>query len=67
MSLFIELIKGWTNGGTYCYKVTMHKKNNEKANVVKEYTSDFENGICWGYNRFCKISDIEKDGFWDKE
>ena len=35
--------------------------------MEKEYISDFENSICWGYNRFCKIADLENEGFLDKE
>lgn len=67
MSLFIELVKGWNNGGHYSYKVILVKPGKEEENIEKEYVSEFENQICWGYNRFCKIEDIEKEGFWDKE
>lgn len=67
LSLFIEMVKGWENGGSYCYKVVLVKPGKESQNLEKEYVSDFENSICWGYNRFCKISDLESEGFWEKE
>ena len=67
LSLFIELVKGWNNGGHYCYKIILVKPGKENENIEKEYVSEFENQICWGYNRFCKIEDIEREGFLDKE
>ena len=33
------------------------------GNVVREFESDFEVSECWGYNRFHKISFLERDGF----
>lgn len=27
--------------------------------------SDFENAVCWGYNRFYRIEDLERDGYLD--
>lgn len=67
LSLFVELVKGWENGGTYCYKVILIKPGKENENIEREYISEFENSICWGYNRFCKLDDIENQGFWDRE
>ena len=43
------------------------KPGKEEENIEKEYISDFEDAICWGYNRFCKSDIIENEGFWDKE
>ena len=67
LSLFVEMVKGWELGGSYCYKVILIKPGKESENIEREYVSDFENSICWGYNRFCKIEDIEGQGFWDRE
>ena len=50
LSLFIEMVKGWENGGSYSYKVVLVKPGKENQNLEKEYVSDFENSICWGYN-----------------
>ena len=59
LSLFVEMVKGWENGGSFCYKVILIKPGKEEDNIEREYVSEFENSICWGYNRFCKIEDIE--------
>ena len=67
LSLFVEMVKGWDNGGAYCYKVTLVKPHREADNIEREYISEFENSICWGYNRFCKLDDIETQGFWNSE
>lgn len=44
------MVKGWENGGSYSYKVVLVKAGKENQNLEKEYVSDFENSICWGYN-----------------
>lgn len=38
-----------------------------KANFWKEFSSDFQDGECWGYNKFYRIENLEKDGFIDKK
>lgn len=67
LSLFVEMVKGWNQGGSYCYKIALVKPVNENENVEREYVSEFENSICWGYNRFIKIEDLENQGFLDRE
>ena len=37
----------------------------EEGDLVKEYVSLFENQVCWGYNRFYKIDELEENGFLD--
>jgi hypothetical protein len=36
----------------------MLPKNNNGHYVTREFTSEFENGECWGYNRFFKIENL---------
>lgn len=67
LSLFVEMVKGWNQGGSYSYKITLVKIDRETENIEREYISEFENSICWGYNRFIKIEDLENQGFLDKE
>lgn len=67
LSLFVEMVKGWSQVGSYCYKITLVKPERESENVEREYVSEFENSICWGYNRFIKIEDLENQGFLDRE
>lgn len=66
LSVFIEMVKGWEGGGSYYYKVVLIKANNDGENIERDYTSEYENSICWGYNRFCKLEDLETQGYWDK-
>lgn len=65
LALFVEMVSGWKNGGTYCYKVVLVKSGKETENIEREYISEFENSICWGYNRFVRLDDIMTNGFWD--
>ena len=68
MSVFVELVKGWPRGGSYSYKITMKRRFGLMGDhLEKEYNSDFDNGVCWGYNRFYRIEDLERDGFLDPE
>jgi len=32
-------------------------------NVLREFTSDFEIGECWGYNRFFRLDLLKYEGF----
>lgn len=59
MSVFVELVKGWPKGGSYSYKITMKKSSQgNDGHLEKEYVSDFENAVCWGYNRFFRIDEL---------
>jgi len=31
--------------------------------IVREFSSDFEVGECWGYNRFYRIDLLDREGF----
>lgn len=35
--------------------------------IVREFASDFEEGECWGYNRFFKIDNLDREGFLDSD
>jgi tripartite motif-containing protein 37 len=37
--------------------------NDETKNVLREFTSDFEIGECWGYNRFFRLDLLSTEGF----
>lgn len=44
----------------------MNKKNPSQC-VIREFASDFEEGECWGYNRFFQIDLLDKDGYLDED
>ena len=58
ISVFLEMVKGYSNVGEYDYKIEMINHNDPQNNVSREYTSEFEVGECWGYNRFYRIESI---------
>lgn len=64
LSIFLEMVGGWSSG-LYNYKIVLVKPSREQQNIERDYSSEFENGICWGYNRFCKLEDLENQGFLD--
>lgn len=70
LSVFLELVKGTSNGeeedlvkGKYEYRIEMINHRNPGMMVIREFSSDFEVGECWGYNRFYRIDLLEREGF----
>lgn len=51
----------------YDYRVEMINQSNTNndvtKNVLREFTSDFEVGECWGYNRFFRLDLLNHEGF----
>lgn len=41
--------------------------NDPSKNVLREFTSDFEIGECWGYNRFFKLYLLNNEGFLQRD
>lgn len=41
--------------------------NDSSKNVLREFTSDFEIGECWGYNRFFKLDLLNNEGFLERD
>lgn len=35
--------------------------------IVREFSSEFEVGECWGYNRFYRIDLLDREGFLSEE
>lgn len=40
---------------------------NVSKNVLREFTSDFEIGECWGYNRFFRLDLLNNEGFLQRD
>jgi tripartite motif-containing protein 37 len=57
--------QGPSEPSPYQYRIELLNRRMKKPPVVREYTSTFEVGESWGYNRFARLEDIEKDGFHD--
>lgn len=63
LSVFLEMLKGYSTPAKYDYKIEMHNHQNPLNSVSREYTSEFEVGECWGYNRLYKTEGILNEGF----
>lgn len=63
LSVFIELLKGHGEGAKYDYKVEMVHCDDLSQNFSREFSSEFETGECWGYNRFYRIDQLVTEGF----
>ncbi|CAH0555816.1 unnamed protein product [Brassicogethes aeneus] len=65
LSVFLELSSGYPESSKYEYKVEMlHQAGGDSTkNVVREFSSDFEVGECWGYNRFIRSDLLVSEGY----
>jgi tripartite motif-containing protein 37 len=64
ISIFLEMLKGLCEPSKYEYRVEMlNSKDSTAQAIVREFSSDFEVGECWGYNRFYRIDLLEREGF----
>ena len=68
ISIFLEMLKGLSESSKYEYRVEMvNQREPYRQCVVREFSSDFEVGECWGYNRFYRIDLLEREGFLGEE
>ncbi|OMJ81141.1 hypothetical protein SteCoe_18456 [Stentor coeruleus] len=63
LSVFIELLKGHRESAKYDYKVEMVHCIDHSQNFSREFSSEFETGECWGYNRFYRIDQLVTENF----
>ena len=61
MSVFLEMTKGFSSGNKYEYKIELLNNKNNKDSVIREYSSNFDIGECWGYNQFIPIEELSND------
>jgi hypothetical protein len=62
LSVFLELSRGYENENRYDYKIELLNHLNPKKSIVREHSSKFDVGECWGYNQFLAIADLQ-NGF----
>ena len=63
LSVFLEMIKGHKESNKYEYRIEMIHPTDPSLKINREYSSDFEIGECWGYNRFYRISSLKEEGY----
>lgn len=62
LSVFVELIQGFSGSRQYQYKIELICYTGEK-NKCRTFSSNFEEGECWGYNRFVKFQTLVDSGY----
>ena len=70
LSVFLELSAGLPETSKYEYRVEMIYQGSPRdpsKNVVREFSSDFEVGECWGYNRFFRLDLLSNEGYLNLE
>ncbi|XP_040577548.1 E3 ubiquitin-protein ligase TRIM37 isoform X1 [Lepeophtheirus salmonis] len=69
LSVFLELSAGLPESSKYEYRVEMiyQGSRDSSKNVVREFSSDFEVGECWGYNRFFRLDLLASEGYLNVE
>eukprot|EP00698_Gefionella_okellyi_P022765 TRINITY_DN7592_c0_g1_i1.p1 TRINITY_DN7592_c0_g1~~TRINITY_DN7592_c0_g1_i1.p1 ORF type:complete len:469 (-),score=108.28 TRINITY_DN7592_c0_g1_i1:51-1457(-) len=63
LSVFVEMVRGSEEAAKYQYMVSLLHATDPTREVKREYTSEFEVGECWGYNRFLRLDNLLKDGY----
>lgn len=58
MSVFLEMTKAFSSGNKYQYKIELLNNKSSKDSVIREYSSNFDIGECWGYNQFIPIEQL---------
>ncbi len=61
------MLKGLTETSKYEYRIEMVNHKDSTVEVIREFSSDFEVGECWGYNRFYRIDLLEREGYLSEE
>jgi len=61
----LEMTRGLpgSSPAKYDYRIELVNQRIPHISVTREFTSDFEVGECWGYNRFFRIDNLVKDGY----
>merc|ERR1739838_222168 len=67
LSVFLELTTSLVEASSYEYRIEMvHLTSNDSSkNIVREFSSVFEAGECWGYNRFFRLDLLTQEGYLD--
>ncbi|KAG8231268.1 hypothetical protein J437_LFUL011122 [Ladona fulva] len=67
LSIFLELTAGLPESSRYEYRVEMiHQATRDpRRSIIREFSSEFGVGECWGYNRFFRLDLLSRDGYLD--
>ncbi|KAJ3191424.1 Tripartite motif containing 37 [Irineochytrium annulatum] len=69
LSAFVELVKGSKTTSTYQYKIELVRPvsdvSEDRPTVSREFASVFDEGECWGYNRFYRLDLLDREGYFN--
>ncbi|KAL7753421.1 Tripartite motif containing 37 [Sorochytrium milnesiophthora] len=68
LSVFVELLDGLEGAAEYQYRLQLINRryqDSQEHNVIREFSSEFEVGECWGYNKFFPLDMLKTEGFLD--
>lgn len=51
------------NSHAYEYRIELRNPRDSGCNISRVFSSQFEVGECWGYNRYFKLDQLTADGF----
>lgn len=63
ISVFMEMLEGNTEPSTYEYGIEMLHRSRPDQSILRNFSSDFEVGACWGCHQFFQIDLLEKEGY----
>lgn len=63
ISVFMEMLEGNTEPSTYEYGIEMLHRSHPHQSILRNFSSDFEVGTCWGCHQFFQIDLLEKEGY----
>lgn len=61
LSVFLELTNGLNISAKYEYRIEMISQL--RKSLIREFTSNFELGECWGYNKYYPLESLRTEGF----
>ncbi|KAG0579097.1 hypothetical protein KC19_4G072900 [Ceratodon purpureus] len=67
LSVFLEMVEGGNEPATYEYGIELLHRSRPNQRIVRKFSSDFEEGACWGYYQFFRIDLLEKEGYLQPE
>lgn len=67
LSVFIELVRGCQKSKTYFYRIEIESQVPTAQNISKQFSSIFENGDTWGWNKAVPLETIFQNGYLNKE
>lgn len=67
LSVFLELLRGPKTPSTYSYKIVIQNLTDPRANIQREYSSQFAETDSWGWNKAALLETLFDGNYLDKD